>query len=48
MASSSGIQLNSTLPIEALFEQNANVLSAILGMQQKREDVQGMGEVNCK
>ena len=45
MASSSGSQFNFTLPIEALSEQNANVLSAILGMQQQGEDIQSMGKV---
>ena len=46
MASSSGSQFNFTLPIEALSGQNANVLSAILGMQQQGEDIQSMGKVN--
>ena len=33
MASNSSRQFNFTLPIEGLSGQNANVLSAILGMQ---------------
>ena len=53
MASSSGSQFNFTLPIEALSGQNANVLSALLGMQQpmQGEELQSIGKVimndNC-
>ena len=46
MASNSGSQFNFTLPIEALSGQNANVLSAILGMQQQGEEMQSMGKVS--
>ena len=44
MSSNSGSQFNFTLPIEALSGQNANVLSAILGMQQQGEEMQSMGK----
>ena len=50
MASSSGSQLNFTLPIEALSGQNANVLSALLGMQQpmQGEELQCIGKAIMK
>ena len=48
MASSSSSQFTFTLPIEALSGQNANVLSALLGMQQpmQGEDLQSIGKVS--